>query len=182
MMSEDADVTPHCSTKQVIIGQRVSVIPSGDWLCALSVTAQRLDIWSQCVPPTFVSQCCWSVFLETHMFHSYIHTFASITSGGSAQEQTHGPFASGRQHPCVSDWVYEPYQQWRMCTLHPWIRAENLSVICLCFSQIHAQIHVSCRRPQNVLKPQSNPDYNSWISYSIKTQQSCDCFGHVVSR
>lgn len=38
MMSEDADVTPHCNTKPVIIGQRVSVILSGDSSLALSIT------------------------------------------------------------------------------------------------------------------------------------------------
>lgn len=44
MMSEDADVTPHCSTKPFIIGQRVSVILSGDSSLALSITDQRVDV------------------------------------------------------------------------------------------------------------------------------------------
>lgn len=142
MMSEDADVTPRCSsTKQVIIGQRVTVIPSGDGPLALSIAAQGLDMWSQYVPPTFASQCCWPVFLESHVLtrlylHLCFHNKWRLCSNQQA-------FAPGRKHPCVSDWVYEPCQQWRMNSLHTWIRTEKLSYVCGFFSTA-AQIQVSC--------------------------------------
>ena len=74
MMSEDADVTPRCSTKQVIIVHRVPVIALGDWLLVLSITARRLDVWYQHVPPTSVYQPVplTSVFGNSHVPQLYL--------------------------------------------------------------------------------------------------------------
>lgn len=74
MMSEDADVTPRCRTKQVIIGQRVSVIPPGHWLLVLSITAQRRHIWSRHVPPAFRQ----SVLLTGVVGNSHVLSILSL--------------------------------------------------------------------------------------------------------
>lgn len=77
------------------------------------------------------------------------------------------PQAFGRKHPSVSDSVSEPCQQWRMNSLHPWIRRENLGVMCLCFTEIQVQMHLGHRK-YKMYWLQTNPVHEFWIPFSIK--------------
>jgi len=65
-----------------------------DWTFSLSMSRLALSV-------SAADQCFWKVY-----------SFTSITSGGSAQTQTHRPLP-------LSDWVHEPCQQWRINSLHP---------------------------------------------------------------
>lgn len=87
---------------------------------------------------------CQSVLLIGVFGNSHVHLYFyfHLPSSQLSNKPT-GLFLwkNLEEPPCVSDWVYEPYQQWRMNSLHPWITTENLSVICLCFSEIPSWNH-----------------------------------------
>lgn len=137
MMSEDAAVTDRRSTKQVIIGHLVPchlfrTLAS----CPVNHSSEIGYLVSAC--PTYICQSVLpsSVFGNSHVPWHYLYVYShnklrpcSVTD----------PCAFERKHPRVSDWIYEPYQQCWMNSLHPWIRTENITVS-LCFSEIHTQI------------------------------------------
>lgn len=75
-------------------------------------------------------------------------------------------FASGRKHPCVSDWVYEAYQQWRMNI--PGLKPKTwMSCVCDC-SQTQPQIHVSCRGYKMFWKHKVIQSINSVLLFQFK--------------